>query len=81
MKIFDSTISGNIIAFIIIIAVCAAIALVALLIYKWMHPKLKETNEKTEKDYANEELDRILQPIEDAETAKQVDEYKDEEDQ
>lgn len=62
-----------------IIGAAAVIGLVSFIIYKRMNPKLKE-DEKTEKDYAREELDRILQPIEDEETANAVNEYKEEDD-
>ena len=39
-----------------------------------------EEEKKTDKDYAAEELDRILQPIDDEETAKEVSDYKEEDD-
>lgn len=67
------------IIFAAIIVAAAIIALVAFFIYRAMHPKLKN-EEKTEKDYAQEELDRILQPVEDEETAKQINEYKEKDD-
>lgn len=65
----------SVIIFVAIIVAAGVIALVAFLLYRAMHPKLKD-EEKTEKDYAQEELDRILQPVEDEETAKQIEEYK-----
>lgn len=72
--IYDVT--SSVITFAIIIAVAAVIGIVSLVLYRRLHPKLKEEEEKTEKDYAKEELDRILQPIEDEETAQQVSDYK-----
>ena len=69
------------IVFAIIIGITALIAIVAFVIYRFTHPKLKsDENKKTEKDYAAEELDRILQPIDDEETAKEVSNYKEEDD-
>lgn len=69
------------IVFAIILGITALIAVVAFIIYRFTHPKLKtDDNKKTEKDYAAEELDRILQPIDDEETAKEVSNYKEEDD-
>lgn len=67
----------SLIVMIAVIGAAAIIGLVAFIIYRRMNPKLKQ-DEKTEKDYADEELERILQPIEDEETAKEVSQYKDE---
>lgn len=79
MRILD-TINGGIV-FLIIVAITALIAVVAYIIYRFTHPKLKSDEEnKTEKDYAAEELNRVLEPINDEETAKQVSEYKEEDD-
>lgn len=65
--------------FVIVIGVALAIGLVALLIYLYMRPKLKRDDKPTEEQIAQEEMNRILQPIEDEETAKAVEEYRDEE--
>ena len=43
-------------------------------------PKLKE-EKPSDEDILNEEMTRILQPIDDPETAKEVSEYKNEEDE
>ena len=65
--------------FIVILSVAAFIAIVAFVIYRIMHPKLKENKptEEQKEQFLQEELDRVLKPIEDEETAKQVSEYKD----
>lgn len=65
--------------FVIVIGVALAIGLVALLIYLYMRPKLKKDDKPTEEQIAQEEMNRILQPIEDEETAKAIENYKDEE--
>ncbi|MCF0108256.1 MAG: hypothetical protein HUJ59_04590 [Bacilli bacterium] len=62
-----------------VLVAAGVIALAAWLIYRALHPKLKQ-EEKTDKDYAQEELNRILQPVEDEETAKQISEYKEKDD-
>ena len=64
----------------IILGIAAIVAVVAFAIYRYLHPKLNE-QKPTEDQFVQEELDRILQPIEDDETAKQVNEYVDKEDQ
>ena len=66
--------------FIIIIAIAAVIGIVAFSIYKILMPKLKE-DKPTDEEVLNEEMTRILTPVDDAETAKQISEYKNEEDE
>lgn len=70
-----------IIVLIIVIAVAGGIALVAYLIYRFTHPKIKQEEQVDERKAAEEELERILQPIEDEEIAKEVANYVDEEDE
>ena len=65
--------------FVIVIGVALAIGLIALLIYLYMRPKLKRDDKPSDEQIAQEEMNRILQPIEDEETAKAVEEYRDEE--
>ena len=66
--------------FIIIIAVFFAIGGVSLVIYfAFLRPRLKKDDKPTEEQIVQEEMNRILKPIEDDETAKAVSEYKDEE--
>ena len=76
---FDGIPTG-LLTFIIIISLAAVIAIVAFIIYKILMPKLKE-DKPTEEDILNEEMTRVLQPIDDPDTAKQVSEYKNEEDE
>lgn len=69
-----------VIILLIIIAVFGLIALIAFIIHRVLNPKLKE-DKPTEDQFVQEELDRILQPIEDEETAKAVNNYVDKEDE
>ena len=69
----------NLIVFLIVIGVAVAIGLVAFLIYLYLRPKLKKDDKPTEEQIVREEMDRLLKPIEDEETAKAVEQYKDEE--
>ena len=66
--------------FIIILVVAGVVALAAFGIYRLLHPKLKEEPRDTTHD-VEEELDRVLQPIEDEKVAKEVSQYKEEEDE
>lgn len=66
--------------FVIVIGVALAIGLVALLIYLYMRPKLKRDDKPTEEQIAAEEMNRLLQPVEDEETAREIENYKEEDD-
>ena len=71
---------GGLITLIAILATAGIIAVVAFVIHRVMHPKLKSDDEKPSEDQImKEELDRVLQPVEDEETAKEISEYKEEE--
>ena len=72
-----------VIILLIVIGAFAVIAIVAFIIYRLLRPKLKDENkeEKTEQDYAQEELDRILQPVEDEQTAKEISNYRQNDDE
>ena len=61
----------GLLTFIIIISIAAVIAIVAFIIYRILMPKLKE-EKPSDEDILNEEMTRILQPIDDPETAKEV---------
>ena len=61
----------------IIIGVVVVIALTAFIIYRLTHPKLKTDDKPEESQILDEELNRILKPIDDDEVAKQVNEYED----
>lgn len=77
MKILDGL--TGLWIFLIVIGFFAVIAIVAYVIHKVIHPKLKDDQKEhvnTEEENAREELQRILQPIEDEEVAKKVEEYK-----
>ena len=69
----------GVLVFLIVLGVAVGIGLVAFLIYLYLKPKLKKDDKPTEEQIVQEEMDRILKPIEDEETAKAVEEYKDEE--
>ncbi len=72
--------NSGIITLIAIIVAAALIAIIAFVIHRVMHPKLKSDNDKpSEEQIRQEELDRVLQPVDDEETAREISEYKDEE--
>lgn len=80
LRILSDTLQPVVIL-LIILGVAAVIAIVAFIIYRLLHLKIKDGDKKSDKEIAQEELDRILQPIDDEETAKKVSEYdQDEED-
>lgn len=66
--------------FLIIVGVAGLIALVAFIIHRLMHPKLKE-EKKDEKQIVQEELDRILVPVDDKKTADEISKYKEKDDE
>lgn len=68
----------NIIVLIVVIGVAAAIALVAFIIYRIMRPKLKE-EKPSDEQILQDEMNRVLQDVEDPETAKQISDYKEDE--
>lgn len=70
----------SLLAFVIILGVVVAVAIIAFAIYKILMPKLKE-DKPTDEEILNEEMTRVLTPVDDAETAKQISEYKNEEDE
>lgn len=72
--------NSGIITLVAIIVAAALIAIIAFVIHRVMHPKLKAENEKpSDEQIMQEELDRVLQPVDDEETAREISEYKDEE--
>ena len=73
-----AALNGGII-FLIILGAAAIIALIAFLIYLYLKPKLKKDDKPTEEQIVREEMERVLKPIDDEETAKAVEQYKDEE--
>ena len=65
--------------FLIILGIVIVIAVIAFILYLYLRPKLKSNDKPTEEQIVQEEMDRILQPIDDEEAAKAIEEYKDEE--
>lgn len=72
-------ISDGLLAFLVVLGAVIVIAGVAFLLYLYLKPKLKRDDKPSEEEILHEELDRMLKPIEDEETAKAVEQYKDEE--
>ena len=72
-------ISNGALIFLIVLGAAFGIGLVAFLIYLYLKPKLKKDDKPSEEEIVREEMERILKPIEDEETAKAVENYKDEE--
>ena len=64
----------------IIVGSFALIALLAFIIYRLLHPKLKDEDKPTDEQMLQESLDRVLEPIEDEKTAEAVASYHDKED-
>ena len=60
---------------VIIVAAFALIALIAFFIHRMLHPKFKDEDKVDEKEAAKENLDRILEDVEDKETAEQIANY------
>ena len=68
--------------FLIVLGFFALIAIVAFILHKLLRPKLKQKEDKpTEADYAKEELDRVLQPVEDEKVSKEIQDYKQNDDE
>ena len=61
----------------IILGVMVVIALTAFIIYRISHPKLKQDDKPEESQIVDEELNRILKPIDDDKVAKEVEQYQD----
>lgn len=71
---------ASVIALLVIVGVTGLIALVTFIIYRYTHPRLKETDKPTEEQILHEEMDRVLKPIEDEELRKEVEDYKEKDD-
>lgn len=71
--------SEGLLTFLIVLGSVVFIAAVTFLIYIYLKPRLKRDDKPTEEQILNEEMKRVLQPIDDEETAKAVEQYKDEE--
>ena len=67
-----------IIFLLIILAVAAAIALVAFIIYRVLRPRLKE-EKPSDEQILQDEMNRMLQDVDDPEAARQISNYKEDE--
>ena len=72
-------VNQGLIIFLIVIAAVAVIAVIAFLLFLFLRPKLKVDDKPTEEQIANEEMNRILKPVDDEKTAEAISDYKDEE--
>lgn len=61
---------------VIIVAVFGVIVLAVILVKKHVKPFQNEEKPKSDKEVAQEELDRILRPVEDDEAKNQMQEYE-----
>ena len=79
MRIYANEFPGWAI-FLIVLGFFMVVAIVAYIIHRILRFRLKdeEKKEDDEKKFAQEELDRILQPVEDEKVAKQIEDYKEE---
>ena len=69
-----------VITLLVIIGVTGLIALVTFIIYRYTHPRLKENDKPSEEQILHEEMDRYLNPIEDEEARKEVEQYQEKDD-
>ena len=83
MSTIFAGINSGIIIFLVVLGFFALIAIVAFIIHRLLRPKLKdkEDEEQKEKDYTQEELDRVLQPVEDEKVSREIQEYKQSDDE
>ena len=67
---------NTLIIFLIVVGVAAIIGLVAFIIYRTLRPRLKE-EKPSEEEILQDEMKRVLQDVEDEQTAEQISQYKD----
>ena len=73
---------NGIVIFLIVLGAFALIAIIAFVIYRLLRPKLKDPDaQKTEEDYARENLDRVLEPVDDENVSKEIQDYKQNDDE
>ena len=65
-----------IVVFLIVLGVAAIIGIVAIIIYRLLRPRLKE-EKPSEEEILQDEMKRVLQDVEDEQTAEQISQYKD----
>ena len=63
---------------VIVIAAFGLIAIIAYVIHRLLHPKLKDENKVDEKEAVKENLNRILEDVEDEKTAEEIANYHEE---
>lgn len=65
----------------IIIVIAGVIGLVSYLIYRFLSLRLKDKNDDkpTEDEVVNQELKRVLMPVEDEKIAKEIENYDEDE--
>ena len=63
----------------IIVGAFAAIALLAFIIHKILHPKFKDEDKVDENEAVRENLNRVLEDVEDPETAEKIANYHEDE--
>ncbi len=63
--------------FLIILAIAVVLGIISFLIYRFMSLKLKDKNDgkPSDEEIVNQELKRILEPVEDEKIAKEIEEY------
>ena len=64
--------------FFIVIGVVIVVGVISFVIYRTLHPKLKDEGKPSEEEIAKEEMDRLLQPVEDEEAAREIENFKEE---
>ena len=67
-----------VVIFVIILVATAVVALVAFILYRILRPRLKE-DKPSEEEILQDEMKRVLQDVDDAEVAKQISDYKEDE--
>ena len=68
--------------FLAVVGFFGVVAIVAFIIHIFLRPKLKEEKkENTEEENAREELNRILQPVDDDNVSKEIQDYKQNDDE
>lgn len=76
----DAGINTPVLVFLIVLGAVALIAIFAFLLRLYLRPKLKNDDKPTEDQVLEEEMNRLLKPIDDDDTAKAVSDYKEEDD-
>ena len=64
----------------IVIGIVLMIALIAFFVHMALRNKVKDQEKPDEEKALKEEMDRVLKPVDDEETARHIAEYKDKED-